>query len=108
LASVVAMKAEADIGEVGAKHPHRADRNGRCRSRPTARSGHRTLPGLRHEREWRYLSGVATRAGGYQDQAVAPFSIALCANFLVDHVREKRCRPAMRGLIEFFARRRGR
>ena len=72
----------ADIGEVGAEHARGADRRGRCRSRPTARSGRRTIARV-----------SATKANGEIAPAwppapaatrirpSAPFSIALWANF---------------------------
>jgi hypothetical protein len=62
------------------------------------------LPGFRHEREWRYLAGMAARAGGHQDQAVGALLDRLVREFLVDDVVKNDAAPAMRGLIEFLAR----
>ena len=47
---------------------------------------------------------MAAGAGRYQDQAVGALLDRLVREFLVDHVMKDDAAPAMRGLIEFFAR----
>ena len=104
MASSGGDEGRADIGKVGAEHPRRADGaavadRARQRDRPVE-----PLPGLGHERERRYLAGMAAGAGRYQDQPVGALLDRLVREFLVDHVVKNDAAPAMRGLIEFLAR----
>ena len=62
------------------------------------------LPCLRHEGERRNLAGMAAGAGRDQDQTVGALLDRLVREFLVDHVVKYDAAPAMRGLVEFFAR----
>src|SRR6266851_525272 len=50
------------------------------------------------------ISGMAARAGRYQDQTVRALLDRLVREFLIDHIVKNDATPTMRGLIEFFAR----
>ena len=97
-------KSRSYIGEVGAEQPRRAHRAAIAdRTRQRNRSIE-PMPGFSHECERRYFSGMAAGAGRYQDQAVRAFLDRLVGESLIDHVVKHDTAPAMRRLIELFAR----